>query len=321
MSKNNPTSLETLLGFMLNQQPSHIRESMINIAILTWFNPEVLEVAAKEYIPEGETEVVFKEIVKLNLAQPYLGLGYSFHEEIQRILSEFLAQEPKRKISVCSAVITYLRTKIEEEKEIKTILQRELSSRLIDLGQTYLQQNERFLAQEIYLEAIEILQKLGGEDNRSQTKELLFELGDIFSANNDWNHVHTISKKLLDLNTFNGVPIKKDVLEKTANYYIKEAEWLRIQWWARAADAYKDALKLYNRVGDLSKLNEIANTLNNLSVSIRELSSSSLSSQKETNIPETLVGKDDKQVDEIDIELNMIAEKMKMAWASKTENQ
>jgi hypothetical protein len=113
MSKFNQNPLEALLKNTLDKLPESIRESMINIAALTWFNLETLQVTATEYLPEGKTEEVLNEILSLGLSQPFQGLGYSYHEEIQRILLRYLAEQLDRTISVYQRSIDYLHHQIE----------------------------------------------------------------------------------------------------------------------------------------------------------------------------------------------------------------
>lgn len=316
MSTIDQAPLETLLRFMLDQQPNYVRESMINISVLTWFNLEILQNAAAEFIAEGQSEKTLRDILNLGLAQPFQGLGYSYHDDIRRILLKYLEENPDRMLDVYRRSIDYLHYKVESvDASMKNTLRRELANRLINLGQAYLQKPDSHSAVDVYLEAIELFREL---DNILMVESLLIELGKKLADKRDWENADIVYKKLLNPETFNRFIIEESVQRERANYCFEKAEWhAGQQKWSEAFDLYTQAKALYSRIGDLVSANNIIKIIQELELQTKI----PLSEETSPQVEEELYPPDDEKtedIDEIELELKEIEAKMRTAWIPMT---
>ncbi|MFC1976138.1 tetratricopeptide repeat protein [Chloroflexota bacterium] len=311
--------LEILLRFMLRKQPNSIRESMVNISVLTWFNLEILENTATEYILDGQFESAFRDILKLGLTQPFQELGYSYHDEIRRILGDYLKEEPERMIDVYQRATNYLRSQVATTNAISiNTLRRELANRLVDLGRIYLQELHIDSARDVYLEAVDIFVEL---DNVSMAEGLLIELGKTLADEHDWAYADKIYQKLMNPETFNRFVARESVQREVANYCFEKAEWhAGQQKWVEAFDLYRQAKELYGRMGDLVSVNKMISLIQRLEQDTNISSSQPSLSIEDIPISPPSDNENPEELDEIDMELKDIEAKMRLAWIPTTQS-
>lgn len=316
--------LQGLLNFVLVQQPDNIRQALIKAAVLTWFNSEVLQAVSSETWTEKDEKYLFDVVKKLGLAQPYQDIGYCFHEEIRKTLLIYLAEDPDRELTIYGQVVNYLRDQIPKtsEKLRQNLLRRELANGLNSLGQLYLNVKDTNAAVTCFKEAAEVHIRL---ENATQAENLLLEICETLVDSRSWKEAHIVFEKLLNPDTFNGMPVDEKIQTRVAEWYRKEAEWYIGQRnWLEARNAYTEAIRLYETLGNTVELNKVYSDIESCIQNeknsdseinlLRKLLKSSRLDIENTTQQETDVSSIEPA--RLEAEMKKIEENMRRAWAS-----